>query len=341
VKSVWFLLTLGLVLATPASAGSAGSGDQASGAGSAAGVAGFTDPRQWLERMSHAIKETNYQGVLVFGNDQLWHTMAISHAMADGIEYEKISHLTGNPREIIRAGQDVSCTHPDDQALRLYDQSANLLSGIDPHLPALDSYYQLRQARPERIAGRNALQIQVIPNDTFRFGQNLWLDEETGLLLRSDLVDRSRKVIERYQFAQITIGQAIPASEFEVPPGSHQYVSHLATPGVTTMVEHQQGWYPQWVPPGFALSVERDAASRDALMYSDGLSAFTLFVDQVEQDSMPDMSRRWGATAAVVRHQRDGERNMRITVVGELPMATAKRIALSVRHAGDSPVSGR
>ena len=95
------------------------------------------------------------------------------------------------------------------------------------------------------------------------------------------------------------------------------------------------------MPPGFALSVERDAASRDALMYSDGLSAFTLFVDQVEQDSMPDMSRRWGATAAVVRHQRDGERNMRITVVGELPMATAKRIALSVRHAGDNPVSGR
>ncbi|MDP2506805.1 MucB/RseB C-terminal domain-containing protein [Oceanobacter sp. 3_MG-2023] len=338
-RAAWCVLTLGLALVNPVNASPAGSDNQITD--NAIASVHASGPRQWLARMSHAIKEVNYQGVLVFGNDRLWHTMAISHAMVDGVEYEKISHLTGHPREIIRVGQDVSCTHPDDQALRMYDQTANLLSGIDPDLPALGSYYQIRQARSERIAGRDALQIQVVPNDTFRFGQNLWLDKETGLLLRSDLVDQSRQVIERYQFAEIRIGQSIPSTEFDAPPDSHQYVSHFGASAATALIQHQQDWYPDWVPPGFTRSTESDATAGAALLYSDGLSAFTLFVDQVEQDSMPDMSRRWGATAAVVRHQRAGERRMRITVVGELPMATAKRIALSVRYAGNHPISER
>ena len=43
------------------------------------------------------------------------------------------------------------------------------------------------------------------------------------------------------------------------------------------------------------------------------------------------MNKRWGATAAVVRHMKFNDNGYRITVVGEVPMATVQKIALSVR----------
>ncbi|MGB1091199.1 MAG: MucB/RseB C-terminal domain-containing protein, partial [Oceanobacter sp.] len=94
-------------------------------------------------------------------------------------------------------------------------------------------------------------------------------------------------------------------------------------------------WGPRWLPPGFSRVVHSMNAQMPTAMdriqtYSDGISAFSLFLDRVKDKKMPDMDQRWGATSAVVRHTGKRDDKMRVTVVGEIPMKTARSVAKSV-----------
>nr|WP_281423947.1 MucB/RseB C-terminal domain-containing protein [Oceanobacter mangrovi] len=298
-------------------------------------------PQQWLQRMARAIRQTSYQGVLVFGDEDNWHTLTISHTALDGMEYEKISHLTGRPKELIRSGPLAEAGNSGPAAL--VDPAKKMLAGVTPDTSLLEQFYDLRLAGRDRIAGHGCRKIRLQPLDDYRFGQNLWLDEDSGLLLRSDVVDRNGKVLERYQFAQIDIGKPVPLPEFKLPSETAALAAHVDSVPVTAATAQATdaeqttdmvgGWQADWTPPGFAKTDHPELLEQgQALMYSDGLSAYTLFIDYIEKDSMPDFSKRWGATSAVVRHQQHGDRNMRITVVGEVPMATAKKIAWSVNY---------
>lgn len=287
------------------------------------------DPGVLLERMSQAIREDAYRGVLVFGNNQEWHTLSIQHQMKEGVEYEKVVHLTGVPREMTRIGNRVSISPHPEQLHAAVPRTGLLGPGLDQRLPVMGQNYHLSSSvTPMRIAGRPVVQIQVIPRNNDRYGQNLWLDRETSLLLRADVIDEHQLVVERYQFADVIQDVEFQPGEFalnddsglgeplpELPPGPEPLMA---------------GWLPEWLPAGFDQTSFQQQDGSSVLMYTDGLAAFSLFVDPVQGDVIPDMSNRWGATSAVVRHQgRDGV-TYRITLVGELPMATAKRIAWSV-----------
>ncbi len=300
-------------------------------------------PRQWLQRMADAIKHENYQGVLVFGNNKAWHTLSVNHAIIDGVEYEKISHLTGMPREIVRNGSTVTYDQAGISSV-FRDQGSQLLSGVDPDTPTLDEFYRLDvSSKAGRVAGHTAIKLKIRPVDEYRFGQNLWLDADTGLLLRSDLLDKNNKLLERYQFAQVDIGKPQTIADFEsanvVPlttsltdAQAHNLAGNVAGGVQELAITKPSNWYPEWVPPGFSLTGSRvGQQSGETAMYSDGLTAFTLFVDPIEHEAIPNFSKRWGATCAVVRHQQLGDANMRITVVGELPVQAAQKIASSVR----------
>lgn len=288
-------------------------------------------PAELIERMAQAIREQSYRGVLVFGNSQQWHTLNIVHRMKDGVESEKVVHLTGIPRQISRIGERIAVT-PPLQPGQTFSRAGILDNALDgsTSLPA-DFYHLASVMVKDRVAGRSVVQVQIIPSDEHRYGQQLWLDEETSLLLRSDIVDDRRRVIERYQFAAIDIGVSLADSEFELPPDSD--VARMAAESRQTEASAAAtslAWFPAWLPDGFRESSRKVVEGAGVQMYSDGLASFSLFVEAIPRDPMPDMSNRWGATAAVVRHQTHAETNYRITVVGEIPVATARRIAWSV-----------
>lgn len=296
------------------------------------------DARQWLDRMSHAFKEQNYQGVLIYGDARHWETLAITHGVMDGVEYEKLLHLTGEPREVIRKGHDITCIHAGEHVMRLSNHQNPLSQGFVHQSGEIDSYYNLGLKNGERIAGRDTQQVLLAPTDQYRYGYRLWLDKESGLLLRSDLVNGQGQVLERFQFAQIEIGMAIPAVDFEPESHGHRVAAHLAHHEMPESKQQQQSWQLGWVPRGFMAAASQVAdddkkgrGSLTTLMYTDGLAAITLFVDEAEgQKEMPSMSQQWGVTAAVVRYLQTDKGNYRITVVGEVPLNTVEKIAASV-----------
>ncbi|MAD44191.1 MAG: hypothetical protein CMI02_19175 [Oceanospirillaceae bacterium] len=297
--------------------------------------------RDWLDQMKRAFKEENYRGVLIYGNQQHWETISVVHGKINGVEHEKLRHLTGIPREIIRSGDQTTCIHPGDHSVRIASSLPSPLQGIDSNADISVSY-DFRVADTQRIAGRYARQMIIAPKDRNRYGYRLWLDQESGLLLRSDMLGQDGEVLERFQFASVDIGMPLTQDDFVPGSDGHPLSEHPA-PAVSGKTSESPAWLPEWVPTGFVLmqagelsppgeqiSSEESLQQPLRLMYTDGLAAFTLFVDLAGSEKMPEMVSQWGATSAAVRYRSFDESRYRITAVGELPSAAISRIAGSV-----------
>src|SRR5690606_1461106 len=116
-----------------------------------------------------------------------------------GVEYERLQYLSGAEREIIRSGQQLSCYPPGDQLLQ------GRLTQIGSRLAGLDELYNFQAHYVERVAGRLATVLQVVPRDAFRYGYILSVDQETGLVLKSLVIDSNGRVLERYQFLDLEL----------------------------------------------------------------------------------------------------------------------------------------
>ena len=66
-----------------------------------------------------------------------------------------------------------------------------------------------------------------------------------------------------------------------------------------------------------------------ALVYSDGLAAFSVFIEAMPEGGAANVVSRRGATV-VLTHAKSGGGGHLVTVVGEVPVATARRVAAGV-----------
>jgi sigma-E factor negative regulatory protein RseB len=261
-------------------------------------------------------------------------SLRIVHGVRDGVEKERLVYLNGEPREVVRDGHHLSCIHPGDQIMRLGSAIATgpfARSFRSEH--DISRYYALEFGERTRVAGRPAQQIVVRPLDQYRYGFHLYLDQQTGLLLKSLTVSPAGKILERFQFTRIEIGAQIEDSELRsVNAGSNQaYHYVLEQAGAVKLQTARAGW----LPPGFAMTasnVHHEASHPVQLsMYTDGFSTLTLVLEPAPANAAPaDGKARRGATVAYMRQLSvDGEPYI-LTVVGEVPLFTAKKVAQNV-----------
>lgn len=302
------------------------------------------EPREWLADMNEAFNTVSYDGVFSFLKGTELASLRIVHMVIDGVQHERLIHQNGAPREIVRRGEEVVCIMmPGDDLL---DLEANVPAGpfarsFVRRYDSISDYYGLRFFGEDRVADRAAVRLAVVPRDEDRFGYRLWLDSETRLLLKSELVDAAGNPLEIFQFSSIVIGDDVdPEALAPSSANERAKVSSFsldAQPSVPVIEESR--WQPGWLPDGFTLSSvhNRRIMSEDKLintmMYSDGLAAFSVFIEDMPPAGAADLVSRNGATVAVT-HLTDGPREAPhlITLVGELPTDTAERIAQSIRY---------
>ncbi|MOA39823.1 Sigma factor AlgU regulatory protein MucB precursor [compost metagenome] len=91
------------------------------------------------------------------------------------------------------------------------------------------------------------------------------------------------------------------------------------------------------MPPGFELTsstARKDPQTKtqvNSLMYDDGLTRFSVFLEPLNGATVTDTRTQLGPTVAVSRRLATAQGDMMVTVVGEIPVGTAERIALSMR----------
>lgn len=288
-----------------------------------------------LMRMAEAMRSQAYEGTLVYEHGDRIESMAIVHGHIDGREFERLRVLNGEPFEIIREGEKVTCVWPAERRMLVDQRPGDLLAPKPPRdLRSLPAHYRAELGGMARVAGREARILLIEGEDGYRYGYRMWIDSQTGLLLRSDLVGGENVVYERIMFTNIQPLDTVERERFEPSLEGEEYSRHGNPSADSTRLEDPE-WELTDLPPGFRLVSHHNQAmpphgeAVQHSVYTDGLASVSIFVEPADTDAMPLRGlSRMGAVHAFGR-EIDGHQ---VTAVGEVPAATVKHIARGVQR---------
>lgn len=290
-----------------------------------------------LERMSGAAHTLNYEGTFVYLHGSHVQSVRIIHGVDAKGEHERLVTLSGKTREVIRDNDEVRCFLPDDRTLQMARAEGNppLPMIKTPQVERISHMYQLVVKGIERVAGRDSSHVAVTPRDNYRYGRGYWIDQQTGLLLRADLIDDHGRVVEQMMFTSLAILDEMPTKGLTPENAAKDFIVFKPAP-IEPQTSSQEGphWEAASLPPGFELELMRHltmlgkAAPVEHHVYSDGLASVSVFVEP-QGGKVNDFigHSRMGAVNAYARRAGDA----RVVVVGEVPASTVEHIASSMR----------
>ena len=292
---------------------------------------------QWLERMINATRTLSYEGVFVYIQGQSIEVMAIAHRYDDGHERQRMHSLTGPRREVLVDDGHVVCVLPDHHfafEVSRFDRSPFPIS-FPRELSKLYHGYRFELLQEERVLDRVTRKVAVRPRDDMRYGYYLWLDTETGLVLRSALVDEYENFVEQLMFTQILIGRDI-APERLAPSPQSQAVLNAVTlePQSSSEADTSEAlWQASELPSGFTQVMHRrhtngdDVPITEQLVFSDGLATVSVFIEEFVNNPLLVGASRMDAvnTYGVVLDDR-----YQVIAVGEVPLKAVALIASSI-----------
>ena len=283
---------------------------------------------QWMQRLSFSIRNLNFDSSFVVVKNNRAEPYRWLHGVDESNEFELMTLLNGPRKESVRVNDSVSYFN---STLHPYTVKADTISGPIPvafsgDIGKLQQSYDFVSVGKSRILGRPAQLIRLESRDKQRFGYWLWLDVQSGLLLKAALIDRNGDLLEQIQFTHLLITEK----------SSDTLNQLLATELPTTLDLSQQSpqlsWQVTWLPSGFELvNTKRNRLAGvnqevESLMYNDGLVDVSIYVSQTDETNRPMSINKAGATVLLSK-LRDG---YEINVVGQIPADTAKAIADSV-----------
>lgn len=305
------------------------------------------DVDYWLDRMVRAIESLNYRGTLVHMREGHVDTLHIVHRVdADGIR-ERIASVDGPQREVLRDGQQVRVLLGADQSMVF---EGGIGSRLLPKLPADRQSqpilaYRMSFVGSERVAGKDTRVLEMRPRDQFRYGHRFWLEEQTGMLLRSALLDHEGNYLQHLSFVSIELDVPISASELEpeLRVSDALEIRMAAIDGAVDDVGEldlseapRPTWTPRLLPDGFRMvSVSRGLNSEgqefEHQLFSDGLASFSVYIKAAVSGESAGKRERIDAVGPV--HLFTGMvEDHRVTVVGEVPSATVAFVAQQLQR---------
>lgn len=290
-------------------------------------------PVEWLDRMSEAVQNTDYQGTVVRISDGKAEALKVVHSVADGVIRERLVAQEGNGLEIIRNGNKVHCILPERQSVLVeaWNDQSTLFSTLPSSDIRFGSEYEALVVREERVAGRKAVMLAIRPHDNYRFGHRIWLDVGTGFPLQTQLIGEDGDALKQVKFADISLGGNVDASALE-PSYSTENFRWFNQPQrqVTQVVESD--WQSDALPTGFktvSAQQEKLPGSDEAvthILYSDGLAIVSVFIAAHAGKNVAERSRVGASNSYSTVFD-----EFRITAVGEVPAITVEQIANSMR----------
>ena len=296
---------------------------------------GDVTPDKLIREMSKALTNLNYEGSFVHIQNGNIESMSIVHSNDAGGELEYMLSLNGEAREVFRNRALVTCIWPSSKSVIVSDSKARqILPNVDESLTNSDSY-QLSMSEPDRVAGLEAHVVEIKPKDHYRYGYRFWIDKETNMLLRSMLVDSNDNTVEQVMFTNISYPDSIPAERFETPDEKIQTFK-TQTPSKAIVSNGQNRVDFEVLPVGYAKVTESykpmplNDRPMSHVMLSDGMASVSVYVEYIDKSEHTDVALGVSSMGAMNAYTRIMDTAL-VTVVGEVPSATAESIALAVR----------
>jgi len=294
------------------------------------------DAYRWLSRMASSSQRLCYTGTFVYQAGKRIETSRIAHRSDKTGEFERLESLDGAPREIVRSNQDVKVYFPRERMV-VADRVTR------PRFPALNifsptvlaDHYLITLGGEDRVAGLTARQLVLKPRDDLRYGHEFWVEPESGLLLKSQLVDAQGDVVEQFAFSEVSLSPNIDQerlrSRFASEAGGWREVNARGEPLRTEDTD----WLFKSAPPGFKqVSIERRVLKQGGVeavhaIFSDGLATVSVFVEPLDANRPAPTLGESHAGPTQIYKRKLGDFVL-VTALGEVPPQTVRRVAEGV-----------
>ncbi len=287
-------------------------------------AAPLADINSLVAQIVGAAGQVNYTGIATYEYAGRRSIVRLSSRMHEGMRHRQVDYLDGGPRKISHHADDINCLSEEN-----LEPLMGTFLGVHGLHRNLYKHYSVVVDNPSQVGGRGVNVLRIIPNDAHRFGYVVGLDVTTGLVLRAALVNAQGQALERFQFLELM-----------VEPPSNGTVSNIipqrgpCQAAVRAKRLEQPGWFPEWLPPGFELRAH-GAGHADRLwtyLYSDGIAGISIFIEPTGTQVPPSFDANLGATAVLHRQAKLGKQSYSVSIVGEIPRATAKKIANQIKY---------
>jgi len=258
-----------------------------------------TEPEQALAKLLDAHRAVSYEGTVLFER-------------ADNRQF----------LEVAWPSQDAPYEHRQGTLRRLNakvnPQAEFWPSAFVPQGRVCDlgKFYSVSLDSSRVIAGRLTKKLALRPRDTLRLAHFVDVDVQTGMALAMVTAEPGGKVLERFEFAAIRYRDLPPAEAGQLGEAD----DGSSVPG-------------RGVIPGYFVVAENP--EQGVFVVSDGWATASVFIEPLlptapsGEGAVID-----GATLTYTRGTRVGNNGVLISVLGEVPVVTARLLADAVRSAG-------
>jgi sigma-E factor negative regulatory protein RseB len=295
------------------------------------------DAPAWLRKIYQASQKLSYSGTFVYRQGERSEASRITRLVDSSGDMEKLEALDGMRREVIRRGDEVRCYLPDSMTVKV-DRRSNQLSFpalLPAQLSQLPEQYIVTKEEKARIAGFDCQAIVLKPRDDLRYGYKLWADTHSGMLLKALIFRDKGEPVEEFTFTQLVIGPHFDRERLKPSFMAQSRQWRVENAAVEPANLAETGWTVNAGIPGFQKVVEvrrqlRESQRVGQIVYSDGLAAVSVFIEPIEagRDPVRPGMSSMGAVNIFTRELA----NHVVTVVGEAPALTVRRIAETVEY---------
>jgi sigma-E factor negative regulatory protein RseB len=296
-----------------------------------------TQAAQWLTRMHNAARQANYQGTLVVSRGGQMVSSRVAHFCEGSQSFERVELLDGQSRHVLRHNDQVLTVWPAQRTATLEERQvaspAAGQRGVDARLLA---HYDVLAEGASRVAGHDASVLLLRPRDSWRFAQRLWLEQGSGLVLRSDVMAGDGSVLESTAFSDVALAVKPQPQQITTPMKRLDGLRVVRNASSRTALG-AEGWRLKSLVPGFqSVSCVRrtwhvEPTAGEAMgypvlqaIYSDGLTHVSLFLEPQRADRQrPSGMVATGATHTLMTQISAHD----VTVIGDVPPATLKEFA--------------
>lgn len=291
-----------------------------------------------LKQVAYAGRSLNFTGIFVLQKGDHFETCRITHHGGGSQELEKIERMDGNPLEITRVNDDILVYMPEEKLVKSKAgvQERSFPSLTEDQLATVGQNYDVYVGNVDRIAGRFATHITLLPKDKLRYRHELWIDQKTGLQIKAQMFTDRNELVEQIMFTEISVGnhvtEAMTRSIYE-----DEALAWRMDRGARSQLRNAAAkrlWAVSEPPPGFKQVMELQrkvgaTGSRVQLVFSDGFAAVSVFIDSRRNNGFRAGLGREGSLN-VYRRVLDDQF---VTVLGDVPANTVKQIGDSlVKH---------
>lgn len=261
--------------------------------------------------------------------------MSIFHLKDEDGEKERLLSLNGEAREVIRDNKNLTCIWPSSRTVVIDYSKQNRFSPlfIPDDIASISQFYDLKLTGMDRVAGQETVVVNISPKDQLRYGIKLWIAEDSGLLIKSSLINELGQVVEQVMFTNLEVLPENHGLTLNTMPELDESFTMVRYHRGESAEEQpsDRGWHLKEMPAGFRQEsvLKRKVSETDLfvhqMVFTDGLASFSVFIEK------ESIQKHWGnasmgAVNAFIRIA-DG---FSITAIGAVPAITVQQVAESI-----------